>query len=260
MIDNAARDYFQLTDQVAMVTGASSGLGRHFALTLARAGCRVVAAARRREALEQLVNDIIRIGGQAIALPLNVCEHTAIEAAFITLANDFGQPTILVNNAGLAAYNGFLQAEATETDQVFAVNQRAAWDVAQVFARTLVAAKQAGSIINIASITGLRAVGGAASYAITKAALAHLTQIQAFELARHNIRANAIAPGYFDTQLTHDFLNSKAGEKTINRIPMRRIGQMEELEGLLLLLASQRSSFITGAVIPVDGGHLVNSL
>lgn len=252
--------FFGLEGTVALITGASSGLGRHFALTLSAAGCVVGIAARREDRLNDLAAEIESLGGQALPMPMDVTDPGAIGTQLDRLDNEFGTPAVLVNNAGLAANHGFLDAPGEETSAVFDVNQTAVWNVAQAFARRLVAAETGGSIINIASIMGLRATGGAASYGVTKAAVAHMTQIQALELARHDIRANAIAPGYFDTELNQGFLASNAGIKLIKRVPMRRTGRIEELDGLLLLLASNRSSFMTGAVIPVDGGHLVSSL
>ena len=140
------------------------------------------------------------------------------------------------------------------------LNQRAVWHVQQSVCRRLVAAGQGGAVVNIASITGLRTTGGASTYAVSKAAVAHMTRLTAMELARHDIRVNAIAPGYFPTDMTDDFLESEMGQKLIRRIPMRRTGKLQELDGPLLLLASPLASFITGAVLPVDGGHLVASL
>lgn len=253
-------DYFNLEGTVAIVTGASSGLGRHFAKTLAAAGCIVGIAARRADLLAELAAEIAADGGRAFAMPMDVTDPAAITAQLDRLAEAEGVATVLVNNAGLAAYHGFLDAPESETERVFSVNQNAVWSMAQAFSRRLVAAKRRGAIINISSITGLRAAGGTASYAVTKAAVAHMTRIQALDLARHGIRANAIAPGYFDTELNQDFLASEAGIKLTKRIPMRRTGRLEELDGLLLLLASERSAFMTGTVIPVDGGHLVSSL
>lgn len=252
--------YFDLSGQVAVVTGASSGLGWQFARTLAAAGASVILMARRAERLAALQAEITAANGRALAVPCDVANRAAVSDALDAAHESFGLPRILVNNAGLAAGHGFLDAPEAETLAVTRVNQLAVWDVAQLFSQRLVAAKQGGSIINIASITGLRTVGGAASYAVSKAAVAHMTRIQGLELARHGIRANAIAPGYFETELTQDFLASDAGDKLRQRIPMKRIGRLDELDGLLLLLASDRGSFITGAVIPVDGGHLLSSL
>ena len=220
----------------------------------------IAIAARREDRLSKLAQDIQSRGGKALILPMDVTDRAQIEAQFAFVSTNIGDPTILINNAGLPSNYGFLEATAADTASVFSVNQMAAWNVAQHFARKLVAAELKGSIVNIASITGLRATGGAASYAVSKAAVAHMTRVQALELARHGIRANAIAPGYFDTDLNQDFLSSEVGQKLVKRIPMRRTGRLEDLDGLLLLLASCRSAFMTGAVIPVDGGHLVSSL
>ena len=253
-------DYFNLRDRVALVTGASSGLGRHFAETLAAAGCVVGLAARRTEKLIDVAECIENQGGTAITLRMDVTDAQAVDAGIERLTEAAGIPTILINNAGTAAPAPFLKATPEETAQVFALNQTAPWTVAQAVARRLVDAQAIGSIINIASITGLRTVGGAASYAVSKAALVQMTKVLALELARHDIRVNAIAPGYFETDLNRDFLNSEAGQKIINRVPMRRSGDPQDLDGALLLLASERSRFMTGTIIPVDGGHLVSGL
>lgn len=252
--------WFDLSGNVALVTGASSGLGAHFARVLAEHGAQVVLAARRIERLETLAAEIRAGSGQALPLALDMADPAQFPPALARIEEALGPVDILVNNAGLAGTHGFLDAPPGETAQVFAVNQTAVWDLSQSVARRLADLKRPGSIINISSITGLRAVGGAASYAVSKAAVAHMTRIQALELSRHGIRVNAIAPGYFETELTGDFLASDAGDKLRKRIPMKRTGRLEELDGLLLLLASRRGSFMTGAVIPVDGGHLLTSL
>ena len=256
----SAAGYFGLDGEVALVTGASSGLGRHFAVTLATAGCAVGVAARREDRLEELAAEVGKRGGRALPIPMDVTDRKSVDGGLDRLSDAFGTASVLVNNAGIGANSGFLDASADGTREVFAVNQFAAWDVSQMFAKRLADSGAPGSLINISSITGLRARMGAASYAVAKAAVAHMTRIQALELARHSIRANAIAPGYFETDLNRKFLASDAGAKMVKRIPMRRTGRFEELDGLLLLLASNRSSFMTGAVIPVDGGHLVDGL
>ena len=252
--------YFGLEGTVALVTGASSGLGRHFAKTLASAGCAVGLAARREDRLAALAGEIGEEGGKAVPLPMDVTDPAAVEAGLDRLADEAGVAGVLVNNAGIASSHGFLEAPDEETRTVFSTNQTAVWNVAQAFAKRLVGAGKPGSIVNIASIAGLRAFGGAGSYSVAKAAVAHMTRIQALELARHGIRANAIAPGYFETDLNRGYLASEAGKKMAKRIPMRRTGRTGELDGLLLLLASDRSSFMTGTVVPVDGGHLVAGL
>lgn len=252
--------HFDLTGRIALVTGASSGLGAHFAATLARNGCAVALAARRIDRLTALAARISGDGGEALAVPMDVGDLDSISTALDAVAAQFGTVDVLINNAGLAAIHSFLEAPAEETSEVFSINQSAVWNVAQQVCRRMVEHGKAGSVVNISSITGLRAVGGAASYAVTKAAVAHMTRVQAFELARHGIRVNAIAPGYFETEFTRKFLATDAGEKLRRRIPMQRIGHLKELDGLLLLLVSDLGSFMTGAVIPVDGGHLLAGL
>lgn len=253
-------DWFGLSDRVALVTGASSGLGRHFALTLAAAGCTVGLAARREGYLAEVAEEIAAAGGRGIVLRTDVTDAASVEASVAMLAAEAGAPTILVNNAGIAQGNGFLDTTDAAMRHVFALNQMAAWTVAQTVCRGMIAAGQGGSVVNIASITGERPIGGAAAYAVSKAAVIHMTKVMALELARHDIRVNALAPGYFATDMNREFLESAAGETLLRRSPMRRAGRMQELDGPLLMLASDRGSFVTGAVVPVDGGHLVSTL
>jgi NAD(P)-dependent dehydrogenase (short-subunit alcohol dehydrogenase family) len=257
---NIADDWFGLTGRVALVTGASSGLGRHFARTLAAAGCTVGLAARREGYLTDLSREIGDAGGRALPLRCDVTDRASVEEMVATLVREAGAPSILVNNAGMAQGSAFLDADDDSMRSVFELNQIAAWTVAQVTCRAMIAAGQGGSVVNIASITGERPIGGAAAYAVSKAAVIHMTKIMALEMARHGIRANALAPGYFATDMNREFLDSDAGQKLLKRSPMRRAGQVEELDGALLLLASDRGAFMTGATIPVDGGHLVSTL
>jgi len=252
--------WFGLEGRVALVTGASSGLGRHFAHTLAAAGCVVGLAARRAGHLATLADEIAAEGGRAIPLTMDVTDAASVEASLATLTERAGVPTILVNNAGIGISGRFLDADDGDTHDTFSTNQMAAWRVAQRFCRGMVAAGGGGSVINIASITGERPVGGAAAYSISKAAIISMTKVMAQDLARHGIRVNALAPGYFSTDMNRDVLASEVGQTMLRRSPMRRAGQMEELEGPLLLLASDRGSFMTGAIVPVDGGHLVSPL
>lgn len=253
-----ASSSFTMTGKHVLITGASSGLGAHFAKTLAGAGATVGLAARRRDRLVSLAD---AIGGNAHIIEMDVTDPSSIAAGIDAYAAAAGQlPDTLINNAGIADPKGFLDAERQDTKAVFETNQMAVFDTAQDLARRWVAQGMAGNIINIASIAGERVIGGAAAYAASKAAVAHLTKVQAMELARHNIRVNAIAPGYFATEINADFLQSDAAQKLIKRVPMRRIGAFQDLDGVLLLLASEMSSYMTGAVIPVDGGHLCASL
>ena len=255
-----AADYFALHNKVAVVTGASSGLGHHFAHTLAAAGCKVALLARRVDRLEELRHKIEAQGGQAVALQADVSQPSEIDTAFARLRSELGPVEVLVNNAGMGVVTRFLEPSTDEDDKMIDVNQHAVWRVAQVAARQMVDAQVQGSIINIASILGLRVSSGMGGYAVSKAAVIHMTKVMSLELARYNIRANAIAPGYFSTEMNAEMLASEQGEKIIKKVPMRRVGQYEELEGILLLLASKRSSFMTGTVVPVDGGHLNSSL
>jgi len=255
-----AGDWFGLQGSVALVTGASSGLGRHFALTLAAAGCTVGLAARREGYLASLATEIADRGGRGIVLRTDVTDAASVEASVATLTEEAGAPTILVNNAGIAHGSSFLDTTDDDMRSVFALNQMAVWTVAQTVCKGMIAAGKGGSIINIASITGERPIGGAAAYAVSKAAVIHMTKIMAMELARHDIRVNALAPGYFSTDMNREFLESEAGRKLLKRSPMRRAGTMDELDGPLLTLASDRGSFMTGSVIAVDGGHLVSTL
>lgn len=255
-----ADNYFELQDKVAVVTGASSGLGRHFAEVLAAAGCKVALLARRIDRLEDLCQTIESQGGQALALQVDVCQPAEVDTAFATLGSKLGPVQVLVNNAGIGVTTRFLEPATAEDDRMMDVNQHAVWRVAQVAARQMVDAEVAGSIINIASILGLRVSAGTGGYAVSKAAVIHMTKVMALELARYNIRANAIAPGYFSTEMNAEMLASEQGQKIIKKVPMRRVGEYEELDGLLLLLASNRGSFMTGTVVPVDGGHLNSGL
>jgi NAD(P)-dependent dehydrogenase (short-subunit alcohol dehydrogenase family) len=244
----------------ALVTGASSGLGRHFARLLAGAGARVAVAARRRAPLESLVEEIRAGGGDAHAVELDVTSAAAVARAFDQAEAEAGAVTTLINNAGMAITKAALEVDEGEWDRVLDTNLKGAWLVAQEAARRMVRDKAPGAIVNVASILGLRVSGGVAPYAISKAAVVQMTKALALELARHQIRVNALAPGYIETDLNREFFASPPGQAVIKRIPQRRLGQIHELDAPLLLLASDASSYMTGSVIAVDGGHLVSAL
>lgn len=255
-----AGNYFALAGEVALVTGASSGLGRQFSRVLAQAGMTVGIAARRKEKLLSLQQEIEALHGQAIPLVMDVTDQRSISDGIGHLVNTAGAISVLVNNAGIALPQRFIDAEPDAVQQVFTTNQQAVWNVAQQVCLHMRQRQTSGRIINIASIAGLRTIGGAASYSVSKAAVVQLTQLMAMELARDNIRVNAIAPGYIATEMNEDFLATESGQKLTSRSPMRRSGTAEELDTVLLTLASPTNSFMTGAVVPVDGGHLVASL
>ncbi len=249
-----------LTGKRAMVTGAFGGLGRHFALTLARAGAAVALAGRRMDVGRALAEQLQAEGAQAVAVELEVTDRESVDSALAQAAAALGGLDVLVNNAGVAVTRPFLEMTEQEWDGVLDVNLTGAWRVAQAGARLMRDSGQGGSIINVASITGLRVAGGIGGYAASKAGLLRLTEAMALELARHRIRVNALAPGYIETDLNREFFASEAGQALIRRIPQRRLGQPADLDGPLLLLASDASAFMTGSVLVADGGHLVSSL
>lgn len=257
---SASQTAFRLDGRIALVTGASSGLGRHFAQTLAQAGAAVALAARRADKLADAVAQIERTGGSALGVAMDVTDAASVRAGFDAIATWRGAPDLIVNNAGIAVSRPLLEQSEADWAGVVDTNLKGAWCVAQEGARRLVADQRPGAIVNIASITGERVAGGVAPYCASKAGLMHLTRAMALELARHGIRVNALAPGYVVTELNRDFLASPAGERLRARIPQQRFGQPDDLDGPLLLLAGDAGRFITGAVLAVDGGHLVSSL
>jgi NAD(P)-dependent dehydrogenase (short-subunit alcohol dehydrogenase family) len=258
-MSHALLDTFRLEGKTALVTGASSGLGAHFARVLASAGARVAVAARRVDKMQSLVDEIRQAGGQARALALDVTAADSVTACFDALA-DWGAPDVVVNNAGITVTKPALAQSVADFDIVLETNLKGNWLVATEAARRMVAADRGGSIVNIASILGERVAGGVAPYAISKAGVIQATKALALELARYRIRVNALLPGYVATDLNHDFLSSEAGEKLRARVPSRRFGALADLNGPLLLLASDAGAAISGATLAVDGGHLVSSL
>lgn len=249
-----------LQGKTALVTGAFGGLGQHFAHTLARRGAKVALAGRRIEQGRQIAADWQSQGLDVVAVRMDVTQRDSIDAALTEAITAVGALSVFVNNAGVANTRAFLDATDEDWSDVVDVNLTGAWRVAQAVARHMRDAGQGGSIINIASITGLRVAGAIAPYAAAKAGLIQLTKAMALELARYKIRVNALAPGYIETDLNRDFFQSEAGLALIKRVPQRRLGRLEHLDGPLLLLASDASEFMTGSVLVVDGGHLVSSL
>ncbi|MBJ3774355.1 SDR family NAD(P)-dependent oxidoreductase [Acuticoccus mangrovi] len=249
-----------LAGQVALVTGASSGLGAHFARTLADAGADVVVAARRRDRLDELCAEIADDGGTAAAVALDVTDPASVVAGFDAATEAFGVPTVVINNAGVTTTGAAIDLDDADWARVVDTNLTGCFTVAREAARRMRAAQSGGSIVNIASILGFRVAGALAHYAAAKAGLVQLTKSLALEWARYGIRVNALAPGYILTDINRDFFATDAGAAIVKRIPQRRLGEVEELDAPLLLLASSASSYMTGSVITVDGGHLVSSL
>jgi len=246
---------FDLQGQAALVTGASSGIGRHLAELLAVAGAKVALAARRVDRLAEAARDIAAAGGECLPIACDVTRPDSVAAAVAAAETGLGALTILVNNAGVTIAKPVLQHTEEEWDYVLDTNLKGAWLMAREFAQHLVDRGRPGRIVNIASVLGVRTIAWVPSYSAAKAGLIHLTHVLAMELARHRILVNAIAPGYVETDFNRDFLRSEAGKKLEARIPLRRVGRADDLDGAMLLLASPAGAYITGAVIAVDGGH-----
>jgi len=249
-----------LDGRTALVTGASRGLGRYFANVLARAGATVAATARRQESLRPVCEEIRGAGGIAVPVAMDVNDASSVAAAVPDVVRQFGRLDILINNAGVTVTKPFLEVTEAEWDSVVDTDLKGVFLVAQAAANAMKAQENGGAIVNIASILGLRVAGQVAAYIASKAGVVHLTKAMALELARYNIRVNALCPGYVETDLNRDFFASDVGKKLISRIPQRRVGQLSELEGPLLLMCSDAGSYMTGSILAVDGGHLTSSL
>ncbi len=250
-------DIFDLTGKTAIITGASSGLGKHFAKTLSAAGANLVICARRVQNLEELKNEI---DTEVLVLPIDVTSEESVLSFFLEVRNSIGSADILINNAGTSDPKRFKDLDEESWNYVLETNLNGAYRVAKNFTDSLIQDNKSGSIVNIASILGLRVGLNLTSYATAKAGLVQLTKSMALELARSNIRVNAIAPGYILTEINDDFFATEEGQSYIKNIPMNRLGLESDLDGVLLLLSSDASSFMTGSIVPVDGGHLINPL
>jgi NAD(P)-dependent dehydrogenase (short-subunit alcohol dehydrogenase family) len=251
---------FSVTDQVALVTGASSGIGLHLAEVLALAGAKVALVARRIDRLEEACTAIRERGGSCLPVALDVTNRDSIVAALRQTESELGPLSVLVNNAGVVVSKPFFDHTEADWDHVVDTNLKGAWMTAREFAHHLVEHKRPGNIINIASVLSFRTIARVPSYLAAKAGLLHLNGAMAMELARYDVRVNAIAPGYVVTDFNRDFLMSEAGLKLAARVPMKRVGQVEDLGGALLFLASPASAYVTGACISVDGGHGVAAI
>ena len=253
---------FNLENKVIAITGASSGFGHHFAGVLAANGATVVLGARRREKLDTAVDEIKAAGGNALAATLDVTDKTSIEAFLDVAFTEFGRLDCVINNAGVeAGAKTYHTTDEDDWDFVLDTNLKAAWRVSKLYTDRVVAHEQGGgNIIMISSITASRTIKGQFSYAVSKGGMTRMTEVMALEASKYNIRVNALAPGYFLTDVSRILLESPMPDTFVKVIPMRRVGQFPDLDGPILLLASDASSFMTGSTLVVDGGHICASL
>jgi len=253
-----AGELFDLTGRVALVTGASSGLGVSFARALAGAGAAVVLVARRAERLAAVEAEIGKAGGRAIAVGADVLDRGAMMRAFEAAERAFGCVTVLVNNAGVAQQaKRAVELPVEEWRRVVATDLDAVLFWSQEAARRMLAAGKRGAIVNIASVLGFGVAKGTIAYAVAKAGVIQLTKALALELAFKGVRVNAIAPGWFVTEMNRAYLTGEEGAAIKREIPVGRFGEEHDLDGALLLLASEAGRYIAGATIVVDGGQMV---
>lgn len=254
-------DLFSLANRTALVTGASSGLGRHFAAVLSKAGADVVVAARRMDRLEELAEEITKAGGRALPVEMDVTSEESVSGAFAEIKEALGRPCdIIISNSGMSRDTWFREQSEEDWNAVIDTNLSGVWRVGKHASNEMIDAGAKGSIINIASITAHRPQYMTTAYCVSKAGVEHLTKQMALENARYGIRVNSISPGYYKTAINDEYLGSDAGEAMRKRIAMRRFGEYHELNGALLLLASDAGSYMTGSSIAVDGGHLLSPL
>jgi NAD(P)-dependent dehydrogenase (short-subunit alcohol dehydrogenase family) len=248
----------RLEGKTALVTGASSGLGWRFAQVLALAGARVALAARSADKLERLKADIQGAGGTACVVTMDVTDVASVRSAVTAAESALGGIDILLNNSGVSKQQRAIEVEEQDYDYVTDTNTKGAFFVAQAVGRSMIARKSSGRIINIASVAGLRVLSQLSTYCMSKAAVVHMTKALAHEWGRYNINVNAICPGYIETGINRAYWETEGGKKLVSMLPRRRVGQPEDLDGLVLLLASEQSGFINGAVIAADDGLAVS--
>ena len=248
---------FDVGKETILITGASQGLGRQFARVLAAHGAAVVLAARQTAKLKSLEEEIRGKGGRATAVQMDVTDTASIAKAIEAAEAALGPVTVLVNNAGIAVEKLAVEQTEADWDAVIGANLKGAYFAATEVARRMIARKQEGNIVNIASVLGFGVMKFLSPYTISKAGIVQATKAMALELAPNRIRVNALAPGYIDTEMNHDFWATPAGEKLTKRIPQRRVGAESDLDGAIMLLASSASGYMTGSVVTVDGGFLL---
>jgi NAD(P)-dependent dehydrogenase (short-subunit alcohol dehydrogenase family) len=251
-----------LSGRVAMVTGASGGLGAQFARTLAKAGAGVVLAARRVERLKTLRAEIEAEGGDAHVVQLDVTDHDSVKSAVAHAETEMGTIDILVNNSGVSTTQKLTDVTPEDFDYIMNVNARGAFFVAQEVGKRMIARSRGaapgtftgGRIVNVASMAGLRVLGQIGVYCMSKAAVIHMTRAMALEWGRYGINVNAICPGYIDTEINHHHWSTDAGQKLIAMLPRKRVGQPQDLDAVLMVLCANQSHFVNGAVISADDG------
>lgn len=243
-----------------LVTGASSGLGRHFARLMATAGADLALVARRESVLAELAEELREHDVDVFVTAMDVTDRASVDAGVAAIYAAGAPIDVLINNAGVTETQSFAKQSDESWDKVIGTNLTGARNVAQRIVQRMIEHGTGGNIINLASVMSFRVAGYLAAYTASKGAIVQMTRTMALELARHDIRVNAIAPGYIATEFNDEFFASGAGDPIIARVPQKRLGNVEDLDGPMLLLASGASSFMTGTTVVVDGGHLQSTL
>jgi NAD(P)-dependent dehydrogenase (short-subunit alcohol dehydrogenase family) len=248
------QNLLRVDGMVALVTGASSGLGERFAAVLAEAGAAVALAARRVDRLRELEARIEAAGGDAGTYAMDVTDVAAVRECVAQIRRDFGAIDILVNNSGVSVTKRLVEHDEADYDFIMDTNVKGVFFVAQAVATHMMTDKRSGRIINIASAGGIRPLARIGIYCVSKAAVIHLTKAMALEWGRYGINVNALCPGYIETEINSDYFATEAGRKLVDTLPRKRVGKPEDLDGLLLYLACEASHFVNGAAIAADDG------